>query len=67
MHKQYETIPKGRPIIPGGGSNTERISWFCDQALKEKVKEQESHIEDTPDILRFFQELNEEETLPKES
>ena len=39
VHKEFENIPKVRPIIPGCGSNTERILWFCDQGLKEKVKE----------------------------
>ena len=27
VHKQFERIPKGRPIIAACGSNTERISW----------------------------------------
>jgi hypothetical protein len=67
VHKQYERIPKGRPIIPGCGSNTEIISWFCDQAVKDKVKEQDSFIEDTPDILRYFEEINENGTLPDNS
>ena len=64
VHKPYERIPKGRPIVPGCGSNTELISWFCDQSLKEKVKETESFVQDTPDILRYFLKLNEEGTLP---
>ena len=28
VHKEYLTIPKGRPITPGCGSNTERILWL---------------------------------------
>ena len=64
VHKQYERIPKGRPIIPGCGSNTERISWLCDQMGKEFVKEQDSYIEDTPDLLRYFRELNETNAIP---
>ena len=31
-------IPKGRPIVSGCGSNTERNSWFVDKHLKESVK-----------------------------
>ena len=42
VHKKFDRIPKGRPIIPGCGSNTEILSWFCDQAVKDKVKEMES-------------------------
>ena len=26
VHKEFENIPKGRPFIPGGGTNTEHIS-----------------------------------------
>ena len=37
MQKKFDTIPKGRPIVSGSGSNTELISWFCDQAVKEAV------------------------------
>ena len=65
VHKEYIRIPKGRPIIPGCGSNTERISWLCDQMGKEFVKKQDSFIEDTPDMLRYFKELNETNSVPK--
>ena len=60
VHKEFENIPKGRPIIPGIGTNTERISWLCDKLGKEFAK-QDSFIEDTPDIsetlmrIIFFQ------------
>jgi hypothetical protein len=64
VHKKFDRIPKCRPIISGCGSNTEMISWFCDQALKAKVKEQDSFIEDTPDILRYFENLNENGEVP---
>ena len=67
VHKKFDKIPKGRPIIPGCGSNTEILSWFCDQALKDSVKEQESYIQDTPDLLRFCEEVNENGTLPEET
>ena len=43
------------------------LSWFCDQSVKEKVKLKDSYIEDTPDILRFFEELNEGGTLPADA
>ena len=55
VHKKYDRIPKGRPIVSGSGSNTELISWFCDQSVKEAVKTKDSFVEDTPDILRFNQ------------
>ena len=58
IHKNFDKTPKGRPIIPGCGSNTELISWFCDHSVKEKVTMKDSYIEDTPDILRYFEELD---------
>ena len=64
VHKQFETIPKGRPIIAACGSNTERISWLLDSIAKASVKNLESYIEDTPDLLRYFEEVNKEENLP---
>ena len=64
MHKKFNQIPKGRPIIAACGSNTERISWLLDSLGKDSVKKQTSFIEDTPDILRKFAEINESETLP---
>ena len=64
IHKQYEKLPKGRPIIAGCGSNTERISWFCDQLAKNAVKDLPSYIEDTPHLLRTLEDLNDSETLP---
>ena len=67
VHKKFDKIPKGRPIISGSGSNTELISWFCDQSLKEAVKRKDSYVEDTPDILRFFEKINDEENLPENS
>ena len=67
VHKEYINIPKGRPIVPGCGSNTEFISWFCDQSVKERVKLKDSYIEDTPDILRYFEKLNEDGAIPVDS
>ena len=64
IHKKFERIPKGRPIIAGCGSNTERISWLLDKIAKDSVKNLNSYIEDTPDLLRRFNEINKNENLP---
>ena len=64
VHKQFQRIPKGRPIIAACGANTERISWLLDIVAKESVKQLDSYIEDTPDLLRFFEQVNSEEKLP---
>ena len=45
----------------------ERISWFSDQLLKEKVKEKDSYVEDTSDILRNFMEVNDENSSVPDS
>jgi homospermidine synthase len=58
VHKDFDRVPKGRPIVPGCGSNTEIISWFCDQAVKDKVREQDSFIEDTPDTCYNRSQIN---------
>ena len=61
IHKKFSKIPKGRPIIAGCGSNTERISWLLDNIGKHLVQNLESYIEieDTPILLRKFEEINE--------
>ena len=64
VHKEFQKIPKGRPIIAACGSNTERISWLLDSLAKSSVKNLSSYIEDTPDLLRFFEEVNSQGNLP---
>ena len=67
IHKKFVKIPKGRPIIAGCGSNTERISWLLDDIAKDSVKKLDSYIEDTPDLLKKFEEINKNENLPEGS
>ena len=67
VHKKFENVPKGRPIIAACGSNTERISWLLDSLGKDSVKKMESYIKDTPDLLRKFEEMNEQGNLPANS
>ena len=57
-------IPKGRPILAGCGSNTERISWLLDNFAKDAVKKLERFIEDTPYLLRKFEEIIATANLP---
>ena len=40
-----------------GGSNTEKISWFLDNFGKDAVKNMESDIKYTPNLLRKFEEI----------
>ena len=64
VHKKYIKIPKGRPIVSGKDSITERISWFCDMSAKNYVPRISSYVQDTSDLLRFFEELNDSKRLP---
>ena len=59
VHNKFDKIPKGRPIIAACGANTERISWLLDNLAKDEVKKLDSFIEDTPDLLRKFEIINE--------
>ena len=67
IHKPYEGFPKCRPIVSGSGCNTERISWFCDNIIKDKVKQLDSYIEDTPDLLRKINDINESQNIPDDA
>ena len=65
LHKEFNGFPKCRPIVASSGCNTERISWWSDQQVKEKVKKLDSYIEDTPDLLRQFLDINEKDDIPE--
>ena len=69
VHKSHtpgETTPE-RPIISGSGSITENISIFVEHYLKENAKSHPSFLQDTPDFLRFIEEINMEGPLPENS
>ena len=67
VHKEYEEFPKCHPIIASSGCNTERISWFADKQVKDYVKKMESYIEDTLDLLRKINEMNESGEVPADA
>ena len=67
LHKEFEGFPKCRPIVASSGCNTERISWWSDQQVKDKVKKLDSYIEDTPDLLRQFLDINEKDDIPEDT
>ena len=68
VHKKHEkpNLPPGRPIVSGCGSITEKISQFIDYHAKDLVPLIPSYLQDTPDLLRMFERLNEQD-LPAES
>ena len=70
VHKELKpgaNIPTCRPIVSQSGSNTEYASRFVDYYAKPLVKEIESYVEDSADILRIFEETNNAGTLPPDS
>ena len=65
VHKPFDDFPKCRPIIASSGCNTERISWFVDNLIKEDVKKLDSFIEDTPHLLRQINDINDKGDMPE--
>ena len=64
MNVNGKRFPPCRPIISGSGSLTERISWFVDQNCKEFMKKLPSYIEDSTDLIRYFEKINQDGILP---
>ncbi|XP_072033107.1 uncharacterized protein [Amphiura filiformis] len=58
IHKKYDTIPVGRPIISGCGTPTEKISLYVDLHLQPHVKTLSSYVEDDNDFLRRLSVIN---------
>ena len=60
VHKKSEpgSLPPGRPIISGSGSLTENISKFVEHHLKDLATTHPSYLQDTPDFLRYIEEIN---------
>ena len=65
VHKPFDDFPKCRPIIASSGCNTERISWFVDNLIKEDVKKLDSFIEYTPHLLRQINDINDKGDMPE--
>lgn len=61
VHKEHTkpNLPPGRPIISGCGSITENISLFVDHHSKHLVLNTPSYLQDTPDLLRQIEKMNE--------
>ena len=58
IHKQYDSIPCGRPIVSANGSVTERISLYVDHHLKPHVSSLPSYVQDDMDFLRKIESIN---------
>ena len=59
VHKAHVSgeVPPLRPIISGSGSITENISHYVQHQIKDISKKHESYLEDTPDFLRFLEDI----------
>ena len=71
MVKAHKEIPEGeklpplRLVISGCGSTTENCSHFVDHFTKEIPKKLDSHIQDTPHLLRMLNDMNKSRSLPE--
>ncbi len=57
IHKNLEN-PSGRPVISGNGSLPEPVSKYIDYFIKPFLQALPAYIQDTTDVLRKIQELN---------
>ena len=58
-------FPPCRTIISSNSSVTERISWFVDVISKNFVFQLPAYLEDSTDLLRYFEQLNTENRVPE--
>ena len=59
-------IPACRPTVSQSRANTEAISKFIDHHAKALIQEVPSYAEDTPDILRVFEEVDKQDTFSED-
>ena len=52
------TAPPPRPIISGSGSVTENTAAFVEFHIKDIAREHNSYLQDTPDFLRYIEQVN---------
>jgi hypothetical protein len=60
VHKKHTPpeLPPGRPIVSGCNSITEKLSQFVDYHAKHLVPLMPAYLQDTPDLLRHIEILN---------
>ncbi|XP_072020421.1 uncharacterized protein [Amphiura filiformis] len=58
IHKHFDSIPVGRPIVSANGSVTEKVSLFIDHHLKPHVSTLPSYVQDDMDFLRKLKAVN---------
>ena len=65
VHKPHVvgSPPPERPIISTCGSITENIGVYVQNVLKRYSNIHDSYIQDTPDLLRVFCDLNDEDII----
>ena len=66
VHKEHPegSIPPERPIVSNSGSTLENIGLFIEHHIKDIANKHPTFIQDTPDLLRQIEILNEGEMLP---
>ena len=60
VHKTHEhgKAPPTRGIVSCSGTLTENIALFVENNIKDVAQTHESYLQDTPDFLRYINDLN---------
>ena len=69
VHKEHVhgKAPPERPICSGSGSMLENVSKYIEHFIKKHGTEHLTYLQDTPDFLRFIEEINEGGKLKEET
>jgi hypothetical protein len=59
--------PPERPIVSACGSIIENASHFVEHHIKVHGTQHPSYLQDTPDLLRYLEQINNEGRLPKKT
>ena len=61
IHKDHVhgQAPPERPICSGSGSMLENVSKYIEHFIKKHGTEHPTYLQDTPDFLRFIEEIKE--------
>ena len=57
IHKDFDKIPPGRPIVSSIDSPTEKISQMLDIILQPFVEKMDSYLRDTPDFISKISDI----------
>ena len=67
VHKEHDhgKVPPERPICSGCGSMFENVSKYVGHHIKNVGTAHPTYLQDTPDFLRYVEEINMQGDLPQ--